>query len=382
MKTTSKILAGIVCIVAGAFALYQGIHTSEPGVNPIQTQDEAQRIVSRMSAEDKVGQLLMVGIRQPILDADASWQLSQFHLGNVILFDRNMESPEQVKKLTGQIKQQIEKQSGVAPFIALDQEGGQVLRMRNAFPAVPGEAVIGQGGNPESAEKWAGVTGNALQKMGITVNFAPVVDLGSQAGRSYGSDPAVVTAYAQQACNGYAQTHTWCSLKHFPGIGKVRMDPHVDGDSVRATADELMEQDMKPFANLIKTVPNDTMFIMVSNVTFPALDDAVPACVSKPIMTDILRNQFHYEGLIVSDDMEMGAMAKHYAFADMGVMAIKAGADMVLVCHDYTHEQETYNGLLKVYQSDTEFRKLVDEKVLHIVRTKLMKWQDGAAGNN
>jgi beta-N-acetylhexosaminidase len=113
------------------------------------------------------------------------------------------------------------------------------------------------------------------------------------------------------------------------------------------------------------------MFVMVSNVTFPGLDSSMPACVSKPIMTDILRDQLHYEGLIVSDDMEMGAMAKHYAFADMGVMAIRAGADMVLVCHDYNHEQETYNGLLKTYQSDSDFRKLVDEKVLHILRVKL-----------
>ena len=88
-------------------------------------------------------------------------------------------------------------------------------------------------------------------------------------------------------------------------------------------------------------------------------------------MTDLLRNTFGYQGLIVSDDMEMGAMAKHYAFADMGVMAIKAGADLVLVCHEYAHERETYDGLLKEYKSNAEFRALVDEKVTRIVRTKL-----------
>jgi beta-N-acetylhexosaminidase len=93
-------------------------------------------------------------------------------------------------------------------------------------------------------------------------------------------------------------------------------------------------------------------------------------------MTDLLRNQLHYDGLIVSDDMEMGAMAKHYAFADMGVMAIKAGADMVLVCHDYGHEQETYTGLLKAYTSDPDFKGMVDEKVLRIVRVKLALQQD------
>lgn len=375
MKKISKcILAGMAVaavVAAGYFGIQHFTGSAALPIGPVQTTDKAQRIFSKMSDEDKVGQLLMVGILKPEMDKDAAWQLSQFHLGNVILFDRNMESPEQVKALTGQIKKQVEKNSGVMPFIALDQEGGKVLRMRNSFPAVPSEAALGKGGDPAAAKKWAVTTGNTLKNLGINVNFAPVVDLGSAGERSYSIDPAIVTAFAQEACNGYMEAGVWCSLKHFPGIGKVKTDPHIDGDSVDAAKSQLMNQDLKPFSNLIKTVPNDKMFVMVSNVTFPGLDSSMPACVSKPIMTDILRDQLHYEGLIVSDDMEMGAMAKHYAFADMGVMAIRAGADMVLVCHDYNHEQETYNGLLKTYQSDSDFRKLVDEKVLHILRVKL-----------
>ena len=282
-----------------------------------------------------------------------------------------MDTPEQVQHLTKKIDTTIRKKSGVMPFIALDQEGGQVLRMRKAFPPVPSEQSIGQSGQPAQAKQWAVTTGDALKKLGINVNFAPVVDLGSQAERSYSLDPGVVTQFAHEAIAGYEQTGIWCSLKHFPGIGKVKTDPHIDGDSVNSSKDDLMKQDLKPFENLIKSEDNQKMFIMVSNVTFPALDPNLPACVSKPIMTDLLRNTFGYQGLIVSDDMEMGAMAKHYAFADMGVMAIKAGADMVLVCHEYAHEWETYDGLLKEYKSNAEFRALVDEKVTRIVRTKL-----------
>lgn len=379
MKKINRFFIAAVVIILCGITAYYFMDKSGDGKNLVlsmKTEDRAQQMVDNMSAEDKVGQLLMVGILTPSFDQDASWQLSQFHLGNVILFDRNMESPAQVKKLTEKIQQQIEKQSGVMPFIALDQEGGKVLRMRDAFPEVPSEAAIGQSGDPAMAKKWAVTTGTQLKNMGINVNFAPVVDLGSPAERSYSIDSAVVTAFAQEACSGYSEAGIWCSLKHFPGIGKVKTDPHIDGDSVNASKEELMAQDLKPFANLIKTVPNDKMFIMVSNVTFPALDDTVPACVSKSIMTDILRNQFHYDGLIVSDDMEMGAMAKHYTFADMGVMAIKAGADIVLVCHDYRHEQETYTGLLKAYNSDSDFKQLVDEKVLRIVRIKLAMQQD------
>lgn len=336
-------------------------------------EEKSEKIAAVMSPEDKVGQLLMAGILKPTLDADAAKQIQDCHIGNIILFDRNMESQQQVSQLTNKLRSQITTQSHIAPFIALDQEGGQVLRMRQDFPAVPSETQIGKSGQPEEAKKWASITGKTLQQMGINVNFAPVVDLGSKAERSYSMDPDVVTNFAVQACQGYADAGIWCALKHFPGIGKVKTDPHVDGDQVQVSREELEQQDLKPFRDILQQVSQDAVFVMVSNVTFPALDAQYPACVSNKIMTDLLRHTYQYQGLIVSDDMEMGAMAKHYAFSDMGVMAIKAGADMVLVCHDYGHERETYEGLLNAYRNDDAFRQLVDERVQRIIRIKLAK---------
>ena len=128
-----------------------------------------------------------------------------------------------------------------------------------------------------------------------------------------------------------------------------------------ADAEMLRQRDVKPFAQLIQKHDGKHMFIMVSNVTFPAYDAALPACVSPAVMTDLLRHELGYTGLVFSDDMEMG------------VMAIKAGADIVLVCHDYGHEKETYAGLLNAYKHDYAFRKLVDEKVEHILETKLAR---------
>ena len=364
----------VVAILAGAAAWL--FHSSpEPAGTPGNgaPADEATLIVQKMSPEDKIGQLMMIGLAGQTIDDATKRQLEYTHAGNIILFDRNMDTPEQVQHLTEKLDTSIKKQSGVMPFIALDQEGGQVLRMRKAFPPVPSEQYIGQTGQAENARKWAIITGAELKKLGINVNFAPVVDLGSKAERSYSIDPGVVTSFAREACAGYAEAGVWCSLKHFPGIGKVKTDPHLDGDAVDVPKDQLMAQDLKPFEKLIKTVPNDKMFIMVSNVTFPALDDKWPACVSSAIMTGLLRHGYGYEGLIVSDDMEMGAMAKHYAFSDMGVMAIKAGADMVLVCHEYQHERETYDGLLRAYKKDADFRKVVDDRGARIIRTKLNK---------
>ena len=304
---------------------------------------QARDKVRSMSPQQRVGQLMMIGIQGTTVDQDAAYQIAQYHMGNVILFDRNMQSTQQVKDLNAALARQIRRQSqDIPPFIAVDQEGGFVLR--EAFPRVPSEQQLGENDDPAAARTWALTTGKKLKELGFNLNFAPVVDLGSASERSYSSDPAVVTSFALQAVQGYEEAKIWCSLKHFPGIGKVRTDPHLDGDQVAASREELLAADMKPFSDLIRQVPHDKMFIMVSNVTFPALDPQLP---------------------------EMGAMAKHYAFSDMGVMAIRAGADIVLVCHDYGHEQETYTGLLKAYENDESFRKLVDEKVTRIVRTKL-----------
>ena len=365
----------VVAVFAYAFFFYGHEKTAdEHASQPTATiEEKAAAIAAAMSPEDKVGQLLMAGIQHPALDAEAAKQIEKCHIGNIILFDRNMESQQQVRQLTAALRRQIAAQSHIAPFIALDQEGGQVLRMRQDFPAVPGEAAVGESGKPEEAKKWAVWTGQTLKDMGINLNFAPVVDLGSNAGRSYSTNPDTVTAFALQACQGYREAGIWCALKHFPGIGRAKTDPHIDGDRVQVSREELEQQELKPFHDMLQQVPQDDVFVMVSNVTFPALDAQWPACLSANVMTDLLRNTYQYQGLILSDDMEMGAMAKHYAFSDMGVMAVKAGADIVLVCHDYGHERETYEGLVKAYQEDEAFRQLVDEKVKRIIRIKLAK---------
>ena len=375
-------LAALLLVAGCLFAWYEHTgqgNTKTTGMKQSGTvEEQAEAIVAAMTPEQRVGQLMMVGIQGTSVDQDAAYQIAQYHMGNIILFDRNMQSTQQVKDLNRTLTRQIRKESGgVAPFIAVDQEGGFVMRMREAFPRIPSEQQLGESGDPAAAKEWAKKTGKQLKDMVFSMNFAPVVDLGSASERSYSKDPAVVTAFAAEAIAGYEEEKIWCSLKHFPGIGRVKTDPHIDGDVVTASKEELLAQDMKPFAELIHTESPQHMFIMVSNVTFPALDPSLPACVSEPVMTGILRQQFGYQGLIISDDMEMGAMAKHYAFADMGVMAIKAGADLVLVCHEYAHEQETYAGLLKAYKQDASFRRLVDEKVVRIVRTKLAGEQQG-----
>ena len=356
------------------------------GENGLTLEKQAEKLVSRMSDSQKIGQLLMIGIQGTTLDQDSRYMLSEFPNGNVILFDRNMKTPEQVQQLTAEIQNQVKAATGVPAFIGIqnqvkaatgvpafigvDQEGGQVRRMETYMPDMPAAAVLGKQ-SPDVTYRWAVETGKSLRQMGINVNFAPVVDLDGAYQRSYGKTPEEVIPFAKAAIEGYTETGVMTSLKHFPGIGKVKTDPHLDGDLVLLNRQELDQLDGKPFRTLIDEMDADKTFVMVSNVTFPNLGQNVPACLSKVIMTDILRKSYGYQGLILTDDMDMGAMAKHYPFSEMGVKAIEAGADIVLVCQDYGHVQQVFNGLLKAYRAGTIDQKMVDEKVRHIVMVKL-----------
>lgn len=333
-------------------------------------EEKAERIVNRMTDAQKIGQLMMIGIQGTELDGDAKYMLTAFPNGNVIFFDRNMNNPEQVKSLTTEIQKMVKAETGVPAFIGIDQEGGQVMRMRSYLPPMPSAAKLGQS-TPDEAKEWAVKTGYSLKDLGFNLNFAPVVDLDSAYERSYGKTPDEVIPFAKAVIAGYDKNGIRTALKHFPGIGKVKTDPHIDGDAVYITRDQLDQEDGKPYLDLIPQVDLQKTFIMVSNVTFPELDPNSPACLSKTIMTDILRHDYGYKGLILSDDMEMGAMAKHYPFKDMGVKAIEAGADIILVCHDYTHMQEVYNGLLKAYRDGQLDHQMVDEKVYRIILTKM-----------
>ena len=263
----------LVATMVSGCALFGGSQSaaaSKATDKALTIDERAAKIVAGMSDSQKIGQLMMIGIKGPTLDKDATYMLNEYKYGNVILFDRNLTSTDQTKELNGAIKKQIEKNTGVSPFIAVDQEGGLVTRMRSYFPDIPSEEAIGKQ-DPSLAKKWAVTTGTELKKMGFTVDFAPVVDIGSARGRAYSSDPDRVISFAEQACAGYKESGVWCSLKHFPGIGRAKVDPHIDGTSVDMNRDQLEQADLKPFRELIKKVDNNDVFVMVSNVTYPQL---------------------------------------------------------------------------------------------------------------
>lgn len=332
--------------------------------------EKVDQIVESMSQTEKLGQMVMIGIQETKVDDDSLYMLNQYHMGGVILFDRNMENPEQVKQLTSDLQAQSNEK--VPLFIGIDEEGGDVVRMAEKLTPPPSQKEIGATGDIEQAKTWAIKTAKSLKDMGINVNFAPVADVGSNDKRSYSTDTNTVIDFVRAATKGYQQENIIYSLKHFPGIGKGRVDSHVDSSSIDVAKEVLMTEDIIPFKTIIdENDPND-YFILVSHLKYPALDEEYPASLSSKIMTDLLRNELGYKGIIITDDMEMGAVANHNDFRSIGVKAVKAGADIVLVCHEYEHQQEVYLGLLDAVNSGEISQERIDESVKRIIKVKLL----------
>jgi beta-N-acetylhexosaminidase len=328
--------------------------------------EKADRIVAKMTDGEKIGQMTIIGITGTEINEDARYMLHEFNAGGVIMFDRNMQSRQQVAELN----KALQKEAGILPlFIAIDEEGGIVARMKSELEPPPSQQEIGTL-DADNARQWAVKISRDLKQMGFNLNFAPVADVGSPDSRSFSDDEQIVSAFVQAAVKGYDEEKMLCSLKHFPGIGRGREDSHSDTVLVDASRDELERVDMLPFRRMIET-GGDNWLVMVTHVNYPALDEENPASLSSEIMQKILRQELGYDGIIITDDLEMGAISKHYTFSQAAVKAVQAGADIVLTCHEYEHEIEVYNALLKALQNGEISKERINSSVRRIVKAKL-----------
>lgn len=346
---------------------YESVAQSE-----LSPEEKVDKLVANMSDADKVGQLLMIGIHGKTLNDDAKFMLNEYRVGGIILFDRNMESKDQVKSLITDINK-TGKSAGLTPlFIGIDQEGGAVARMEDQLIKVPPAEELGK--EPiEQAVSLAKQSGTELKDLGFNINFAPVADLGLTYGRSFSTNPDDVVRYASAVGKAYDEAGLWYSYKHFPGIGKTDVDLHADTSVVPVSKENLLNEDTKVFVDLIKQSKTNTYAIMVSHAMYPQIDAEHPSSLSKAIITDWLRKDMGYNGVVVTDDMDMGALAKHYTFGDMAVQSILAGSDILLVCHEYEHMQEAYNGLMKAVKDGRISKERLDESVKRILLMKMSR---------
>ena len=243
--------------------------------------------------------------------------------------------------------------------------------MKHEMKAAPSQEELGNTGEPETAKIWAETTAKELKFLGINVNFAPVADVGSPDTRSFSSNPATVATFLNSSAQGYENEKFIYCLKHFPGIGRRTTDPHFEISSIDVSRETLEKEDIFPFKYIIDNHSSDNFMIMISHLKYPAIDEDNSATLSYEIMTNLLRKELNFDGIIITDDLEMNAVSDYNTFTDVGIKAVKAGADILLVCHDYQHEQEVYLGILEAVKNGEITEERINESVRRILKVKL-----------
>lgn len=322
-----------------------------------------------MSLEDKIGQMIGVGFAgtEPP-DYLLEW-LAEGRIGTVILFARNVVSPEQVARLT----YACHAAAKYPLLICIDQEGGMVARLRDGFTESPGAMALSASGSTELAERMSAVLAAEMRALGINWNLAPVVDVTysienpSVGTRSPGADPEQVREVAIAQVRGFQRGGVVATAKHFPGLGNTPVDTHLALAVIDGPLDYLWENDLKAFRGVVEAGVD---VVMVSHVKFPALDPEHPATLSRPIIQGLLRDEIGFQGVVCTDCMEMKAIASHYGPGEAAVLAALAGEDIILVSHTPATQMAVYDALLDAARSGRLPLERIDAAVERIQRLK------------
>ena len=319
-----------------------------PGVEHSSQNADAQSI------KRKAGKVLFIGIPGTRLNRRSRALLNEVQPGGVVLFGRNVESAAQVALLTAQIRDAVDHEV----LIGVDQEGGLVDRFRDICEPMPSAKALRDAGQSELARKFGELTARVLRLLGFNINFAPVLDLSGAnqdnglRGRTFGTYAAEVSRLAGAYLDGLQQRRIIGCGKHFPGLGGSSVDSHRRLPVVTHSWEEIFERDLVPFMDLMFHRPGERLqSVMVSHGAFPEVSEfmqawfrrtgqlpplesvhQLPATISGNVVMKLLRQALKFDGLVITDDMEMGAVVQTLSVAEASLRAIQAGSDMILIC--------------------------------------------------
>ncbi len=341
--------------------------------------------------DSKIGQLLMAGIPGKSMDNGTEALIRDYNLGGVILFSRNIEDPEQLTKLCRDLQDTAMKHQNVPLFLAVDQEGGRVARLREPFTIFPGNEAIGKDDNPlEKANEFGLTTAKEMKLVGLNMNMAPVMDVQRGkpekhlVGRTFGEDPEQVGELGGKIIESLQGNGIMAVAKHFPGLGRAPLDPHVELLSIDVDMKEVEAVNLPPFGLAIKRKVSS---IMTSHAIYPALDPDRPATLSSAVLDNLLREKMSFEGLIITDDLEMGAIAKQGGVSEGAAASFEAGADILLICKEQNNIEQSLKlirskllkgeiPLKRLHESNERIRKAKEQFLRPLVKLSLSKVKD------
>ncbi len=350
--------------------------TAEPAPTPppapAETVDPIETLLDRMTVEEKVGQLLIAGMEGTTPGADAQAAITDYRVGGIILFKRNVETVEQLTALTDGLKE-LNQNSEIPLFLGIDEEGGPVSRMPDELTDLPSMYEFGKTGDPTLTYTVGRVLADLCRNQGINLNFAPVLDVWSNPDntvigrRAFGTDAETVSTMGLPVMKGLQDYGVIPVVKHFPGHGDTLVDSHEALPVVDKTVDELWELELKPFAAAVEAGADA---VMVGHILERGIDPDHPASLSYAVVTELLRGELGFTGVVCTDDLTMGAISSQWGMGEAAVLAVEAGDDLLLVCHGADNLTSARQALLDAVAEGRITEERLDESVRRILLLK------------
>ena len=329
-------------------------------------------LIAHMTLQQEVGQMIMIEFQESQMDPGLAYEISHYDIGSVILYDYNVLSTAQMQQFT----KAMQADADLPLLISTDQEGGPVNRLYSIEGPLPSAEEMGDTNNPSYVRERGVQDSQALYNLGINANLAPVVDVqnvpdgvGALSGRMFGTTPSQVSKMAGAYLEGLQASHQVVgSLKHFPGLGDVPVDPHLQLYTLNRSLAELNQIDWAPYKTLLAT--NQVEMVMVTHVVIPAVDPSRPASLSHAVVTGILRDQLHFNGVVITDGIYMKSL-KQYSFDQIVLDAVEAGVDIISSTYSLASTAEAASDILNAVQNGTISKARIDDSVRRILLLKL-----------
>ncbi len=322
----------------------------------------------------KAGQRVMVGFEGHEASADVKRLIREFGAGSVILFARNVAEPEQLAELVRELQSAARDAGHALPLlVAVDQEGGRVARLRAPWTVWPPLRALGRIDSEALAKQVGGALAAELKACGIVLDFAPVVDVDTNprnpiiGDRSFGDDPERVGRLGVAMIRGLQEAGVAACAKHFPGHGDTDVDSHLALPSVDHSRSRLDDVELRPFR---KAIEAGVATIMTAHVLVRELDDRLPATLSPVVIEKLLRQEMAFDGVIVSDDLEMKAVADHWPYRESALLAAQAGCDLLPVCKSHDAQVEAIEALVRAVEGEALAWKAMDAACDRVRRLK------------
>ena len=335
-------------------------------------EEQVDTHLSRMTVSEKVGQLIMIGFGGTKSNEEIRLWVGQRKVGGAVLFSRNIVDLAQTAKLTRDI---AKLSLDLPPFIALDQEGGNVVRVKDGATVLPGNMTLGATRSPMLSMVSGQSMGIDLRRLGFNMNLAPVLDINSNPRnpvigvRSFGEEAQLVGQLGAWFIRGQQEVGVSSVAKHFPGHGDTQSDSHFSMPSISADEARLFELELEPF---VASISAGVDAVMTAHIAIPKVLESpdLPATLSKKLLTDILRKRLGFEGVVITDGLEMQGIVKKFGSGEAAVRAILAGADMAMILWTKSKKEEVYQALLSAVRSGRLSVSRLDESVRRILRVK------------